>query len=170
MRFGLFFVSLIALTGCVPDRVAPLDWCAKEGRKIPHRERILKTLAKAVKDFDGNGPFLPNGPNHFGRWQAIHREKHPNWDANDLAERYLTEFPTCCVVLPPAFLDHTKVSDHDWFETIEESTRRYPDNWVVDVRIWHKVPHNQDSVGGYLEYAGSACNDVRQRGANGEIK
>ncbi|WP_144243876.1 hypothetical protein [Sphingopyxis sp. MWB1] len=132
---------LALLSGCGEERAVPIDYCKPEGRKISNSERIsqvLVTLANNEDEISDKWKF--DGGVHFLEWRSKFKSENPNVSDLDISYEYYLNFPSCCEVLPPAYLDHENVSDLEWDDRIAESLKRKPGFWVVDVKVSRKIP------------------------------
>jgi hypothetical protein len=126
----------ILLAGCSSPRWAPKDYCKKQERQISKEERILFVLQEIAKREDEyRGVAF-----HFLSWRTAYKKAHRSVSEEDVATAYYKTAPSCCEVIPPAYLSRELLSDNDWDNGVEESLRRYPGFWVVDVRLPVKAP------------------------------
>ena len=150
------------LAGCSSPRFAVKDFCAKQGRQISKNERVifvLQEVAKYERDF---------GLLHYIHWRKKYKLLRPQINEEDIANAYYAAFPSCCDVLPPAYLSRELLDDNAWDNMVEELLRRHPGYWVVDVRLWRELSRSGDMRPKIdIERVGvSDCNDkINQEGS-----
>lgn len=125
---GLITMAML-LAGCSSPRFAVNDFCAKQGRQISKEERVIYVLQEVAKREDRFG-FL-----HFMQWRKKHKLLHPRSNEENIAKAYYAKFPSCCAVMPPAYLSRELLDDNAWDNMVEELLGRHPGYWVVDVRL-----------------------------------
>ena len=115
------------------------DFCEEQGRKIGDQERykdMLLEILEREKEFSK----IYKGINgvHFFKWRRSVKEIHPQLDDTEIAYQYVTDFPGCCSVSPPAYF-YPKYSSL-FYEFEIDQMQANGRRWVADVYVDAREP------------------------------